>query len=119
MKNSALLSMFVALVISSPTFAATANVVTQVERVLIDDTDYAGCLVYVTATLSDTLAGCPGKYLTMDCSGELGTSKSVSAQKLGNAQLALVTGNTVVINMDDSRKANNYCMVKYIDVLNR
>ena len=105
-----------AALISSGAHAATALVTTEVDRVLIDDTNYAGCLVYVTAKLSDTLANCPGKYLTLDCSGELGTSKSLSSAKLTAAYLALVTSKRVIITIDDSRKANNYCLAKYFEV---
>lgn len=97
-------------------YAATAQVTTEVDRVVIDDTFYAGCLVYVPTTLSTILPGCGDYYVTLDCSGELGTSKTLSAAKLNSAYLGLVTGKRVIMVIDDSRKANTYCLAKYFEV---
>ena len=97
-------------------YAATAQVTTQVDRIVIDDVLYAGCLVYIPTALSNNLAGCADYYATLDCTGELGTSKTISSAKLNAAYLGLATGKRVIMVIDDSRKANGYCLAKYFEV---
>lgn len=97
-------------------YAATAQVTTQVDRIVIDDVLYAGCLAYIPTAVSNSLAGCLDYYVSLDCTGELGTSRTVSTAKLNAAYVGLVTGKRVILVIDDSRKANGYCLAKYFEV---
>ena len=66
---------------------------------------------------SDSGLNCPvGKWVTFSCTGEL-TSKSSAMRLYDSAQLAFVTGRTVRIWVDDTKKHNGYCFASRIDVL--
>jgi len=95
--------------------AATATFTAGVTQVLIDDNNFAGCMARLTVDVGGQLAGCSGRFVTLDCTGELGSSNSIASAKLGAAQLALVTDTTVRVTVDNTRVANRYCLARRID----
>ena len=95
--------------------AATATFTAGVTQVLIDDQNYAGCMARLTENVGNQLAGCNGLFVTLDCTGELGSSKSIASAKLGAVQLAMVTDTVVRVTVDNTRLANNYCIARRID----
>lgn len=72
---------------------------------------YGGCLVKVSPSPTSVLAGCRKTYVALDCNGDYDT-KSVSSQKMDMVQLALVTGRTARLVVDDSRLHSSYCFVE-------
>ena len=105
---------------SSGALAADGSVTGRVARILVDDTDFGGCMVLVSgANIRASLPACKDAWLTFDCLvGFPESSKSVAQNKLSAAQLAMVTGKDIYIEATDSRKANGYCFATRVDVIN-
>ncbi|MDB2379784.1 hypothetical protein N9W12_02755 [Luminiphilus sp.] len=88
-----------------------------VERVLVDDEKFAGCMVLLTDNFQGQLPNCGARWATMDCLKEFPESSgSIASNKLAQAQLALVTGRSVTMRVTDTRMANGYCFAQRIDV---
>lgn len=112
-----LLTLFIGLSLAVDTSAATSSLTTNVRRVLVDDSNYGGCMAQFTDNPRSTLTDCGNEWLTFDCfSAFPGNSKSAAQNKLSQAQLALVTGRKVYVKFTDTRKANGYCFAQRIDV---
>ena len=89
---------------------------TKVVRIVFDDTRYAGCMAEVVPNLS--LSGCNVRFVTFDCTGQLGTASKVSSGMLSGAQLALVTGNKILLNVVNNKTANGVCLATRLDNYN-
>ena len=112
-----LLPLFIVSLISVDALAATSSMTTVVKRVLVDDSNYGGCMAQFTDSPTTTLTGCGNDWLTFDCLAAFPNgSKSTAQNKLSQAQLALVTGRAVYVKFTDTRKANGYCFAQRIDV---
>ena len=96
-------------------FAASAKYDAYVDRIITDDVYYAGCMAKLIPGPETKGLNCAAFFATIDCSGELGSSKSLAAQKYSAAQLALVTGAKVKVVVVDTKKANGYCYLQRID----
>ena len=89
----------------------------EVQRVLVDDQRYAGCMVQLSVDPQQTLPSCGRYWATLDCLKEFPESAgSITSNKLAQAQLALVTGRAVTMRVTDTRIANGYCFAERIDV---
>ncbi len=89
---------------------------TKVVRIVFDDTRYAGCMAEVVPNVS--LSGCNARFVTFDCSGELGTASRVSSSMLSGAQLGLVTGNKISVTVVNNKTANGVCLATRLDNYN-
>ena len=58
---------------------------------------------------------CKGVFVTFDCTGDFTTSRDSQA-KLGSAQLALITGSSLLIRVNDAKKHNGFCYAERVDV---
>ena len=104
--------------LSTSVFAARTNVTAKVTQIIVDDSRYGGCMARLNVNPATSLAACGNWYVTMDCLAEFPEStKSGAAQKLSAAQLAYVANKSVKVNVDDSRKANGFCVAIRIDNL--
>jgi hypothetical protein len=102
---------------SGSVYAAEYTFSTVVERVLVDDARYAGCMVLLEANFQYELPNCGARWATLDCLKEFPESSgSIASNKLAQAQLALVTGRSVTMRITDTRMANGYCFAQRIDV---
>lgn len=102
---------------SASSLAGTAWLVGQVNQFLYDDNAFAGCLMGVTSDIGAAPGvNCTGGYVTLDCTGELGSAKSVSAAKVNTGQFAWVTQKNIYFKIDDSKKANGYCLATHLKV---
>ncbi len=103
--------------LSAP-WAETAAIDATISRTMVTTDDlYGGCMVALNVSPSDYNLDCPsGNWVTLDCAGEL-TSKSQGMRLMDSAQLAFVTGRSVRVTVDDSRKHNGWCFAQRIDVL--
>ena len=73
---------------------------------------YGGCYAQLDTPLSapSVAGGCTyGKYVTFDCNGELGGSRSLAKDKYAVAQLAYVTQDEVYMDVDVSKNINGIC----------
>ena len=116
-RRALLVPLFIASVMSVDVLAATSSMTTAVKRVLVDDSNYGGCMAQFADNPRATLTDCGNDWLTFDCLAVFPNgSKSTAQNKLSQAQLALVTGRTVYVKYTDTRKANGYCFAERIDV---
>ena len=103
--------------LSSNVYADNATFDADVNRVLIDDSNYSGCMVSLTTDPQSKLPSCGAEWVTLDCLKAFPESSgSIATNKLSQAQLALVTGRSVRVRVTDTRKANGYCFAQRIDV---
>ena len=107
---------FVVLVFcSSAAMAATARFDTTVQRVMSDADAFGGCMVYVETRLRDVGLDCPSRWVSFSCSGDF-ASRADANRNFDIAQLALVTGATIRISVDDTQRHNGYCVSRRIDL---
>ena len=108
----------VALVIAlmaGPALSASATYEATVEKLLVDERFYGTCMAFVSPGPHEQQGlTCAGNYVTFSCSGDF-NSKAAGNQKFSSAQLALVTGAPVTIQVVDDKKHNGYCFVPRID----
>jgi hypothetical protein len=98
--------------------ADTGSVTGTLDRVLIDQSNFAGCMGYVSQDIRTQLPACNSNWVTFDCSALFPETTKQSAQnKLSQAQLALVSGKQVYVVATDARKVNGYCLATRIDVI--
>ena len=103
--------------LSSNVYAEEAMIDAEVNRILIDDSNYSGCMVSLTTDPQSKLPSCGAEWVTLDCLKAFPESAgSIATNKLSQAQLALVTGRSVRLRVTDTRKANGYCFAQRIDV---
>lgn len=116
MLNRVFLS-FAALFISANLVAAEATFPTTVQRVLVDDSRYAGCMVLLEDDPAQRIPTCGQFWVTLDCLNLFPESvDGISQVKLSQAQLALVSGRGVTVRVTDRRVANGYCFAQRFDV---
>ena len=99
---------------SAGSLSTTGNLETTVVRILTDETDYGTCMVELADNVSTSGANCKQKWVTFACDGTFG-SKTSAANKLSAAQLAFVTGGSVKVYVDDSKKISGYCWATRVD----
>ena len=103
--------------VSLPGQAAVGYMTARVVSVLVDDIDYAGCMVRVTQDPTSVLATCGADWLTLDCAAVFpGSTKSGGASKLSQAQLGLITGRSITFKFTDAQKANGKCLATRLSV---
>ena len=106
------------MVVSTSALSASSTFISKVERVLLDDSDFAGCMVLLRPFPASELPNCAPNWATLDCLKLFPESTgSIASNKLAQAQLALVTGRTVKLRVTDTRIANGYCFAQRIDVM--
>ncbi len=103
--------------LTMPAQATTKQVEAEVRKTLtMSDDRYGGCMVALSVSPSDEGLDCPdAKWVTFSCTGTH-TSKSNALRMYDSAQLAFVTGRTVRVWVDDTKKHNGHCFVDRIDV---
>lgn len=93
----------------------TAQFTANVLEILIDDTDFGGCMARLSTDPEERVATCGTAWVTFDCLAAFPNSTKGQAQaKLGAAQLAYVTGNTVRVTITDASTANGKCLASKI-----
>ena len=102
--------------LTAPAQATTEEVVGEVRRTLtVADDRFGGCMVALSVSPSDEGLDCSSSWVTFSCTGTY-TSKSSALRMYDSAQLAFVTGRTVRVWVDDSKKHNGHCFASRIDV---
>ena len=91
-----------------------------ISRLLTVDTTYGSCMALISAMPPGVSCSSPSGavgWVTFACDGTYG-NKTANNQRFSQAHLSLVTGNEVVVYVDDSKKINGHCYSNRIDVLN-
>ena len=90
---------------------------TKINRTLVVGSDlYGGCMAATGVDPATLLPGCARNWVTFSCTGDF--ADPVQAYRmLDQAQLALATDKTVMLEVRDSQKHNGYCYASRIDVI--
>ena len=89
--------------------AATDTWSTKVTQFLVDDSQFGGCLAFLSVPPSSRSAiSCPSGWVSFDCTGTV-NSKSEGSIKLGAAQLAFVTDKCIIVTANDAVTFNGQC----------
>ena len=106
----------VLLSIAAAAYGTTGAFNTKVQRVLSDTVNFGGCMAQLVNTPSAQGGlDCNGSYVTFSCTGDF-APKDAARRNFEIAQIALVTGNTVRVDVDDTKKHNGYCFARRIDL---
>ena len=62
-----------------------------------------------TPSAADVGLNCAPNWVSFSCSGDF-NSVAIGNQKFANAQLAFVTGGSIIIAVNDNAKHNGYCV---------
>ena len=109
------INLIATLLISSVANSGTYLGEGRVDKVFTDNTNYGGCMAYITFDPNFAGTNCDN-FISFGCDGQF-ISKSQANTNFSLAQLALVTGATVNIFADTSSTYNgNYCLADRIDV---
>ena len=110
--------LFIALFAVADLQAASVFYSTKILRVSQSPGTNGGCLVRLeVGPATQGLADCNDRFVSFDCDGELGTSKS-AANSMFNSALAsmfIAAGNPSLL-ITDSQKFGSICVAKQIDV---
>lgn len=96
--------------------SATGSYIASVTKIMIDDSNYGGCMVFTNPGPQTIVPACKNGWVTLDCLAEFpGSTKSKANSKLAAAQLAYATGNNLGIDIDSSYSVNGgsgtgYCL---------
>ena len=119
MKRSfgSLIAGFALAIFSGATSAEIFSITSKVERVLLADGIFGGCMARLNPGPETLTGSCSSNYVTLDCANFFEAGRASSSQKVANAQLALVVGNDVYVKFDNARKTNGYCYAARFDVV--
>ena len=98
-------------------WAAQSAVTAKVKEILLDETFYGGCIAQLVSP--NQLANCQANptYVSFDCKGVTGRSKSEAATMLSTAQMAYVTEDPLFVIFDDSHIINGVCIASRVSVI--
>lgn len=107
----------VLLTVAGPLSALESQVTAKVLQVMVAVDDYGGgCMAKLSFSPHKVLPLCARDWVTMSCSGEY--TEIVRAYRLlDQAQLALASGKSVTVWIQDDKTHDGYCLASRIDVL--
>ena len=118
MKTFAKLVGGICCVVSIGSFAATGTVRAKITDLMVhDDSRFGGCMALLTANPSGQGLNCPlgANWVTFSCNGDL-LPKDTAKRLFESIQLAAVLDQEVFIVVDDSKKANGWCLGVRVDI---
>ena len=115
MKNTLLGLVIIGSLLVGEAMAGSAFLTGQVIRtVRSDDSVFGGCMAQLNVQIATTGLDCPRDYVTFSCSGDF-VPKSNAATLFESAQLSLLTGRKVTMQVTDDLKHNSFCFVSRVD----
>ena len=96
--------------------AATSALTTTVTKVLSDTEKYGGCMASLAISPTTKLAGCSANWVSFSCTGTF-ADKALAFANFENAKMALAMNKQVYVEFDDSKRHNNYCFARRVDVI--
>jgi hypothetical protein len=90
-----------------------------IERTMVIEGSFGGCMVLLDKSIADAGLACPANnnWVSLDCDGVY-VSKVSGQRAFDSAQMALALGKNINIQVDDSKKHNNYCVAVRLDLIN-
>ncbi|MBT4523024.1 MAG: hypothetical protein HOC23_23730 [Halieaceae bacterium] len=93
--------------------SATESYNTTVLQAAVYDTNFGECMAQLKDSPSSQGLDCKPGWVTFSCSGDF-NSKSAGNNKLTAAQIALLSGDLVNVQVTDEKKHNGYCFARKI-----
>lgn len=106
----------IALTTSVSVSAAVVPFDTTVVRTLISE-NYGECMFQPSTAPSSKGLACRDQWITADCAGSLGGSKSLGKTKFDSILLSELTGGTVRVRVDDSKQINGFCFLEQVQTV--
>lgn len=102
--------------LSTSVFSQKGGLTAKVVRILIDDTSYGQCMVYLDKAINtaSNSPDCPSKWVSLSCDGTY-NSKDIAYRKLDIAQKSEITQQDMRIYVDDTKKHNGFCYAFRVD----
>ena len=116
-RSLAILGCFLSMAAGS-VVAAEAYHFGTVRSLLVQEGRFGDCMALISPSPDSSLATCKTDWVTFSCSGDF-NSRSGGQNKFNQAQLAMVTGNRVLVVIEDTKLHNGYCWANRIDVLSK
>lgn len=111
------------LLVSTQAHALQARVTGNITSILTDGRLYGGCMVFAPTEkpLAEYGLNCRNNYFTLDCKNETDRpgGKAQANINLQQAQLALVTGYTVDLVVNDQITINGNCYAARVTLYNK
>jgi len=104
------------MLIAAQVGAAVVPFNTSVQRTLISE-NYGECMFQPSVGPSTQGLNCRDEWITADCAGSLGGSKSLGKTKFDTILLTELTAGTVRVRVDDSKKINGFCFLEQVQTL--
>lgn len=96
--------------------ADTSYLTTKIKRVQVNaDSEFGGCLVRPSDQISTSL-NCPDAWISLDCAGTLGGTKSAGQRRLDQVSLAILLQKKVTLRVTDDQKINGWCFADRVAV---
>ena len=96
--------------------AASVGYNATVTKIMVDTSAFGGCAAAVTPTPESKLADCGAAWVTFDCNGDSGVSKTTASNLLSQAQLAYVVSAPVRVVITDDTIINGKCLATQLQV---
>lgn len=112
MRNSILAMVLILFV--SPSYGERKYFLAHVDRVLIDSTNFGGCMARLSPSPQAFLPNCKPDWVTFGCDGVL-MPKDMAYHLYSAAQLGLVTGIPIEVQVNDAKRHNGYCLAERVD----
>ena len=105
-----------AVLLSSFASAAVRPFDTEVVRTMISE-NFGECMFKPSVGPRSQGLGCNDNWITADCAGLLGGSKSLGKSKFDTILLAELTGSTIRVRVDDGKTINGFCFVEQVQTV--
>ena len=106
----------IACLVATAAMGTTKNYKTKVLQTAVIEIERGGCMVKLAKAPAEVGLVCDGPWVHFSCDGSI-NSQSEGYQKLEAAQLALVTGSSIKIKIDDDegKIIDGHCYASRID----
>jgi len=91
-------------------FAGTAWIDTAVERTFTVEGAFGECMFKPSVSLAEQGLNCTDGWVTLDCAGTLGGSKSGAMLKYNEVVLSRITKNNIWVRVNDAKQINGWCL---------
>ena len=103
--------------LSNSTFGANAYVQGNVVKLINQDGGNGRCLVKLDVSANDRGLSCSNpKFVSLDCEGVTGNTKSAAARNWDIAMFAMATSRVVKLRVYDNITVDGYCYSPRLDI---
>lgn len=100
--------------ISPSAFSEVKYFKADVVKTMIHEQEFGQCMAMINPSPDQHGLDCKKNWVTFSCSGDFNLAET-GFQKLSAAQLGLLSGDPIFVQVDDYRKHNGYCYALRVD----